>query len=116
MTGNFQGSTLFLILFLFGTELNRGVIDVDDRNYVLGEEEASWVLKLILPYLNELLSKLRALFSGDPGTTMKVHDSITLSFPAKFLKESLIVRTCQTYIYLCDELHVTEIFLILLVV
>lgn len=47
-------------------------MDVDDTNYVLGEEEATWVLRMILPYLNELLSKLRALFSGDPGTTMKV--------------------------------------------
>nr|ACJ86231.1 unknown [Medicago truncatula] len=30
------------------------------------------MLKLVLPYLNEFLSKLKALFSGDPGTTMKL--------------------------------------------
>ena len=61
-----------LIFFLFGIKPTRGVIDVDDTNYVLGEEEAIWVLRLILPYLNEFLSKLRAMFSGDPGTTIKV--------------------------------------------
>lgn len=52
--------------------LFRGVIDIDDSSYVLGEEEAIWLLKLILPYLNEFLLKLKALFSGDPTTTMKV--------------------------------------------
>lgn len=31
-----------------------------------------WLLKLILPYINEFLMKIRALFSGDPATTMKV--------------------------------------------
>lgn len=41
-------------------------------DYVLGEEEAVWLVKLILPYLNEFLLKLKALFSGDPATTMKV--------------------------------------------
>ena len=51
---------------------SRGVIDIDDSSYVLGEGEAIWLLKLILPYLNEFLLKLKALFSGDPATTMKV--------------------------------------------
>lgn len=51
----------------------RGVIDVESTNYVLGEEEAITVLKLILPYLNEFLSQLRTMFSGDPGTTIKVY-------------------------------------------
>lgn len=50
----------------------RGVIDVEDSNYVVREQDAIWMLKLVLPYLNEFLSKLKALFSGDPGTTMKV--------------------------------------------
>lgn len=39
---------------------------------MIGEEEAIWVMKLLLPYVNEFLLKLRALFSGDPATTMKV--------------------------------------------
>ena len=47
-------------------------MDINDSNYVLGEEEAMWLLRLVLPYVNELLLKLRALFSGDPSTTMKV--------------------------------------------
>lgn len=51
---------------------SRGIIDIDDSSYVLGEGEAIWLLKLILPYLNEFLLKLKALFSGDPATTMKV--------------------------------------------
>lgn len=72
MTKNYYWIMNTLIFFLFGIKPTRGVIDVDDTNYVLGEEEAIWVLRLILPYLNEFLSKLRAMFSGDPGTTIKV--------------------------------------------
>ena len=47
-------------------------MDIDESSCVLGEEEAVWLLKLVLPYLNEFLLKLRALFSGDPATTMMV--------------------------------------------
>ena len=72
MTKNYYWIMNTLIFFLFGIKPTRGVIDVEDTNYVLREEEAIWVLKLILPYLNEFLSKLRAMFSGDPGTTIKV--------------------------------------------
>ncbi|XP_027332143.1 reticulon-like protein B21 isoform X2 [Abrus precatorius] len=60
------------VIFLYRSLICRGVIEVDDSNYVLGEEDAIWLLKLILPYLNECLSKLKALFSGDPGTTIKL--------------------------------------------
>lgn len=42
-----------------------------DESYMVGEEEAIWLLRLLLPYINELLLKIRALFSGDPATTMK---------------------------------------------
>ncbi|MED6148854.1 hypothetical protein PIB30_056983 [Stylosanthes scabra] len=55
---------------LQGQLLQWGVTDVDNTNYVLGEE-AIWLLMLILPYLNEFLLKLRAMFFGDPSTTMK---------------------------------------------
>ena len=41
-------------------------------DYVVGEEEAVWLVKLILPCVNEFLLKIKALFSGDPATTMKV--------------------------------------------
>lgn len=50
----------------------RGAIDMENVRHVVGEEEAIWVLKLVLPYLNEFLLNLRALFCGDPATTMKV--------------------------------------------
>lgn len=39
---------------------------------MLGEEEAVRLVRLLLPYVNELLVNLKALFSGDPVTTMKV--------------------------------------------
>ncbi|MBA0835867.1 hypothetical protein Goarm_008120 [Gossypium armourianum] len=59
-------------IFLYRSIICRGVVDVDELSYVVGEEEAFWLLKLVLPYLNEFLIKLRALFSGDPATTMKL--------------------------------------------
>ncbi|KAG8495352.1 hypothetical protein CXB51_012990 [Gossypium anomalum] len=59
-------------IFLYRSIICRGVMDVDELSYVVGEEEAFWLLKLVLPYLNEFLIKLRALFSGDPATTMKL--------------------------------------------
>ncbi|BAT79851.1 Reticulon-like protein [Vigna angularis] len=60
------------VIFLYRSLIFRGFIEVEDTNYVLGEEDAIWMLKLILPYLNEFLSKLKGLFSGDPGTTIKL--------------------------------------------
>lgn len=62
----------------------RGVVQADDSSYVLGEQEAIWLLRLVLPYVNELLLKLRALFSGDPATTMKV---ISLSSSCIFVQD-----------------------------
>lgn len=43
-----------------------------ERCYLVGEEEAIWLLRLVLPYINEVLLNLRSLFSGEPATTMKV--------------------------------------------
>lgn len=40
-----------------------------------------WLVKMVLPYLNEFLVKLRALFSGDPATTMKVNSLFFFFFP-----------------------------------
>lgn len=48
-------------------------MDSENQDCVVREEEAIWVIKLLLPYINEFLLKLRALFSGDPATTMKVN-------------------------------------------
>ncbi|CAB4319203.1 unnamed protein product [Prunus armeniaca] len=51
-------------IFLFKSIICRGAVEVDNANYVVGEEEAMWLLKLVLPYLNELLLKMKALFLG----------------------------------------------------
>ncbi|KAL6541135.1 hypothetical protein OROMI_025018 [Orobanche minor] len=67
-------------IFLFRSLIiSRGSMGMDmdmdsstKQDCVVGEEEAIWVVKLILPYLNEFLLTLRALFSGDPATTMKL--------------------------------------------
>ncbi|KAF7806522.1 reticulon-like protein B21 [Senna tora] len=91
---SYLGLLYLAVIFLYRSFICRGVVDLDGTNYVLGEEEAIWALKLILPYLNEFLLKLRAFFSGDPGTTMKLaillfvlarcSNSITIWKMAKF--------------------------------
>ncbi|KAE8714011.1 hypothetical protein F3Y22_tig00110201pilonHSYRG00037 [Hibiscus syriacus] len=60
------------VIFFYRSVICRGIVDTDESSYVVGEEEVYGVLKLVLPYLNEFLIKLRALFSGDPATTMKL--------------------------------------------
>ena len=45
---------------------------IGESCYLVGEEEAIWLLRLVLPYINEVLLNLRSLFSGEPATTMKV--------------------------------------------
>ncbi|KAK4257543.1 hypothetical protein QN277_007117 [Acacia crassicarpa] len=67
---SYLGLAHLAVIFLYRSFICRGVRNFDRTNHVLGEEEAIWVIKLILPYLNEFLLILRALFSGDPGTTM----------------------------------------------
>ncbi|KAL6012145.1 hypothetical protein ACLOJK_002623 [Asimina triloba] len=65
--------------FLHGSSLSRLNLPVqidylqesDEKYMVVGEEEAIWVLRMILPYFNALLFKIRGLFSGDPAMTMK---------------------------------------------
>ncbi|XP_058722991.1 reticulon-like protein B21 isoform X1 [Vicia villosa] len=69
---SYVGLVYLAVIFLYRSLICRGVIDVQDSNYVVGEKDAIWMLQLVLPYLNEFLSKLKALFSGDPGTTMKL--------------------------------------------
>ncbi|ESR37922.1 hypothetical protein CICLE_v10028046mg [Citrus x clementina] len=69
---SYLGLIYLAVIFLYRAIICRGIIDIDDSSYVLGEGEAIWLLKLILPYLNEFLLKLKALFSGDPATTMKL--------------------------------------------
>lgn len=77
----------FRYSFLCTNLWNRGVPDVDytsQEYYVLGEGEAMWLVKMVLPYLNEFLVKLRALFSGDPATTMKVNSLFFFFFSPSF--------------------------------
>lgn len=71
-----------MILFIFFFWVNRRANDIGESSeYIVGEEEAVWALKLILPFINEFLLKIRALFSGDPATTMKVKSSnISIGF------------------------------------
>ncbi|XP_047940278.1 reticulon-like protein B21 isoform X2 [Salvia hispanica] len=73
------------VTFVVRSLKSRGNIDVDskDEEYVVGEEEAVWVIKLVLPYVNGFLSKLRSLFSGDPATTIK--DSLEFSWCQNYL-------------------------------
>ncbi|KAK6942288.1 Reticulon [Dillenia turbinata] len=61
-------------IFLYKSILRRGVVDMDDSDLdcMVGEEEAIWLLKLVFPYVNEFVMKLKGLFSGDPATTMKL--------------------------------------------
>ncbi|KAK9149803.1 hypothetical protein Scep_008560 [Stephania cephalantha] len=72
----FGFGTFVLLSSSFTKDLNiRGRVDVEelnDQTFLIGEEEAIWVLHLVLPYLNEFLLKLKRLFSGDPATTMKL--------------------------------------------
>ncbi|XVF48427.1 hypothetical protein PTKIN_Ptkin03bG0189200 [Pterospermum kingtungense] len=69
---SYLGLVYLAAIFLYRSIICRGVVDIDESSCVVGEGEAVWLLKLVLPYLNEFLLKLRALFSGDPATTMKL--------------------------------------------
>ncbi|TVU42358.1 hypothetical protein EJB05_08760, partial [Eragrostis curvula] len=89
-------------------------MDCDDekngeRCYLVGEEEAIWLLRLVLPYINEVLLNLRSLFSGEPATTMKLAlllfamarcgNFVTLWTLAKlvFFGVFIIPKVCSSY-------------------
>lgn len=69
---SYMGLVYLATIFLFRSIICRGAYEIENANSVVGEEEAIWVLKLVLPYLNEFLLKFKALFSGDPATTIKL--------------------------------------------
>ncbi|KAL3586445.1 hypothetical protein D5086_013312 [Populus alba] len=107
---SYLGLVYLATIFLYRSLICRGVIDIDDdRSYVVGEGEAIWLLKLVLPYLNECLLKIRALFSGDPSTTMKMAvllfvlarcgSSITIWKMAKlgFFGVFIVPKVCSSY-------------------
>ncbi|XP_042508875.1 reticulon-like protein B21 isoform X2 [Macadamia integrifolia] len=110
-TISYVGLVYLAAIFFYKSILCRGATDMDDSNeeYIVGEQEAIWVLKLILPYLNEFLLKLRSIFSGDPATTMKLAvllfvlarcgSSITIWKMAKlgFFAVFTVPKVCSSY-------------------
>ncbi|CAH8358737.1 unnamed protein product [Eruca vesicaria subsp. sativa] len=61
------------ITFVFKAVIYRGVVEEEMHKRVgVREEDVKRMLRLIMPYLNESLLQLRALFSGDPSTTLKM--------------------------------------------
>ncbi|XP_047261426.1 reticulon-like protein B21 [Capsicum annuum] len=80
---SYLGLVNLAAIFLFRSLIHRRAVDIGESSeYVVGEEEAVWILKLILPFINEFLLKIRALFFGDPSTTMKM--AVLLFLLAKF--------------------------------
>ncbi|XP_019058546.1 PREDICTED: reticulon-like protein B21 [Tarenaya hassleriana] len=58
--------------FVFRSILHRGEGEREGDGEILREEEIVRMVRAIMPYLNELLLTLRAFFSGDPSTTIKM--------------------------------------------
>ncbi|ONK78900.1 uncharacterized protein A4U43_C01F800 [Asparagus officinalis] len=68
---SYLGLVYLALVFLYNSILRRGDVEFEER-CLIGEEEAAWALRFLLPYINEVLIKIKALFSGDPSTTMKM--------------------------------------------
>ncbi|KAL3533088.1 hypothetical protein ACH5RR_006609 [Cinchona calisaya] len=106
---SYLGLVYLAAIFLFRSFISRGDLDDSSLGYVVGEEEAVWLVKMILPYLNEFLLKIKALFSGDPATTMKMAvllfvlarcgSSITIWKMAKlgFFGVFTVPKVCSSY-------------------
>ncbi|XP_062195133.1 reticulon-like protein B21 isoform X2 [Phragmites australis] len=112
---SYAGLIYLGLRFLSKSILNRGEsVDCDDerigeRCYLVGEEEAIWLLRLVLPYVNEVLLNLRSLFSGEPATTIKLAlllfamarcgNFVTLWTLAKlvFFGVFIIPKVCSSY-------------------
>lgn len=108
---SYVGLIYLAVTFIFRSLIYREVMDEDEtgQEYVFGVEEAMWLLKMFLPYINEFLLKLRALFSGDPATTMKLAvllfvlarcgSSITIWKMAKlgFFGAFTVPKICSSY-------------------
>ncbi|XP_048598911.1 reticulon-like protein B21 isoform X2 [Brassica napus] len=111
------------VMFVFKAVIRRGVVEEEERHRGVGvrEEDVKRMLRLIMPYLNESLLQLRALFSGDPSTTLKMGvvlfvlarcgSSITLwnlakfgnlsSTPLRLLDLESCIVTCDVSVCLC---------------
>ena len=61
------------LVFLYKSNLRRGAVEFDEREErcVIGEDEAIWA-EICPPHINEVLIKIKALFSIDPSTTLKL--------------------------------------------
>ncbi|WCJ29911.1 Reticulon family protein [Euphorbia peplus] len=108
---SYLGLLYLAAIFLYRSLICRGVIEINESttSCVFGEEEAIWILKLFLPYLNESLLRIKALFSGDPATTMKMAvllfvfarcgSSITIWKMAKlgFFGVFIVPKVCSSY-------------------
>nr|CAB3482670.1 unnamed protein product [Digitaria exilis] len=112
---SYAGLIYLGLRFLRKSILNRDeTVDCDaerdgKRCYLVGEEEAIWLLRLVLPYINEVLLNLRSLFSGEPATTMKLAlllfamarcgNFVTLWTLAKlvFFGVFIIPKVCSSY-------------------
>ncbi|XP_042496297.1 reticulon-like protein B21 isoform X2 [Macadamia integrifolia] len=109
---SYMGLIYLAAIFLYKSILCRGAICLDNsknKDYMVGEEEAIWVLRQILPSLNEFLLTLRSLLSGDPATTMKLAvllfvvarcgSSITMWTMAKlgFFAVFTVPKVCSSY-------------------
>lgn len=109
---SYLGLVYLAATFIFRSIIFRGVVDLCDTSeeyYIVGEEEAVWLLRMVLPYLNEFLIKIKSLFCGDPATTMKLAmllfvlarcgSSITIWKMAKlgFFGMFIVPKICSSY-------------------
>ncbi|CAF2137232.1 BnaA02g07960D [Brassica napus] len=71
----YMGLIYLGVTFVFHSLMRRGVVEEEEEKHKgvgVREEDVKRVLRLIMPYVNESLLQLRALFSGDPSTTLKM--------------------------------------------
>ncbi|CAN6458999.1 unnamed protein product [Victoria cruziana] len=73
-TISYVGLLYLGIVFIHKSIIVKGGVNVDEMHTRSGlrEEDAIRLLRLVLPYLNEILLRVKSIFSGDPATTMKV--------------------------------------------
>ncbi|CAN6459000.1 unnamed protein product [Victoria cruziana] len=72
-TISYVGLLYLGIVFIHKSIIVKGGVNVDEMHTRSGlrEEDAIRLLRLVLPYLNEILLRVKSIFSGDPATTMK---------------------------------------------
>ncbi|KAG2371740.1 Reticulon-like protein [Vigna angularis] len=78
-----QFGILFLGVSFFSNSISQGNMVEEKREVKLKEDDILRLAKLTLPALNFAISKMRALFSGEPSMTLKLEKhSIGNSFPS----------------------------------